>query len=89
MRALLACVIVLVCGVASAWAQGDATGVPWNQLSPGEQQLLQRFSENWDELPPRKQQRLRSGAQQWGTMTPEERQEAKQRFKQWRTLPLE
>lgn len=82
MRALLVCVIVLACGVASAGAQGDSAGVPWSQLSPGEQQLLQRFSDNWDQLPPRKQQRLRNGAQQWGTMTPEERQEAKQRFKQ-------
>ena len=72
-----------------AWAQGDQAGVPWSQLSPGEQQLLQRFSDNWDQFPPRKQQRLRNGARRWGTMTPEERQEAKQRFKEWRSLPPE
>jgi hypothetical protein len=62
MRALLVWVLVLGAGVASAWAQGDPAGVPWSQLSPGEQQLLQRFSDNWDQLPPRKQQRLRNGA---------------------------
>lgn len=89
MKVVLICMILLGCGVASAWAQGDPTGVPWSQLSPGEQQLLQRFSGTWDQFPPRKQERLRNGAHQWGTMTPEERQEAKQRFKQWRTLPPE
>ena len=51
-------ILVLVIGVMPAWAQGDQAGVPWSQLSPGEQQLLQRFSDNWDQLPPRKQQLL-------------------------------
>ena len=78
MRALLLCVLIVVAGgVVPVRAQGDSAGVPWSQLSPGEQQLLQRFGDTWDQLPPRKQQRLRNGAQQWGTMTPEERQEAK------------
>lgn len=88
-RWLLASVLWAATGTAVALAQGDRAGVPWNQLTPGEQQLLQRFSETWDQFPPRKQERLRRGAQQWGTMTSEERQEAKQRFKQWRSLPPE
>lgn len=87
MNVLLVGIMAVFIALSPAWAQGDQTGVPWSQLSPGEQQLLQRFSDNWDQLPPRKQQRLRNGARQWGTMTPEERQEAKQRFKEWRSLP--
>ena len=89
MNVLLVGIMAVFIALSPAWAQGDQTGVPWSQLSPGEQQLLQRFSDNWDQLPPRKQQRLRNGARQWGTMTPEERQEAKQRFKEWRSLPPE
>ena len=65
MNVLMVGIMVLVIALSPAWAQGDQTGVPWSQpSSPGEQQLLQRFSDNWDQLPPRKQQRLRNGARQ-------------------------
>ncbi|MCC2640159.1 MAG: uncharacterized protein K0S45_572 [Nitrospira sp.] len=89
MSVMALCVLLLGFGVDSGWAKADPAGVPWNRLSPGEQQLLQRFSDRWEQFPPRRQERLRNGARKWGTMTPEERREAKQRFKQWRTLPPE
>lgn len=50
-RWLLASVLWAATGTAVALAQGDRAGVPWNQLTPGEQQLLQRFSETWDQFP--------------------------------------
>lgn len=51
MNVLLVGIMAVFIALSPAWAQGDQTGVPWSQLSPGEQQLLQRFSDNWDQLP--------------------------------------
>ena len=50
MNVLVVGIVMLLVGVMPSWAQGDPAGVPWNQLSPGEQQLLQRFSDTWDQI---------------------------------------
>jgi len=58
--------VILLCGwTLAAWAQADAPGVPWNQLSQPEQQLLQKFHQDWDQFPADRQERLRNGARQW------------------------
>lgn len=60
-RTLLLLLVIATCLAGPVWAQRDAKGVPWNQLSPDEQTALQRFSEKWDQFPPNKQERLLKG----------------------------
>ena len=36
----------------------EDTGVPWNQLGPEEQKVLEPYADRWDSMPPNKQKRL-------------------------------
>ena len=85
---VLSLIAMLLCSL-PAWVQAQEERIPWSQLSPTDQQYLQRFSEKWDHMPRQRQERLLNGANRWRNMTPEERQEAKQRFQRWRELPPE
>ena len=71
------------------WAQAQEERLPWSQLTPTDQQYLQRFSEKWDQMPRQRQERLLNGVNKWKNMTPEERREAKERFQRFRNLPPE
>ncbi|HEY1898393.1 MAG TPA: DUF3106 domain-containing protein [Steroidobacteraceae bacterium] len=68
-------------------APRGAAAVPWSSLSPDQQHLLSRLSEQWDHLPPQRQQALASGSQRWLGMSPDQRAQARQRFNQWQQLP--
>ena len=69
-----------------AWAQSDATGIPWDQLSPTEQRILAPLQESWDQLPADRQYRMQKGAKRWADMTPQQRQHAQQRLQRWKRL---
>jgi len=83
------CLIAVLLWSPPVWAQAQVERVPWSQLTPSDQQYLQRFSEKWDQLPRQRQERLLNGVNKWRNMTPEERREAKERFQRWRELPPE
>src|SRR5436190_620988 len=61
----------LYLGAAGAWAAESS--VPWDQLTPQEQQALKPFEQRWSQLPPERQHHLRENALRWQQMTPEER----------------
>jgi uncharacterized protein DUF3106 len=81
--------IVVLLWSPPVWAQAQEERLPWSQLTPTDQQYLQRFSEKWDQMPRQRQERLLNGVNKWRNMTPEERREAKERFQRWRELPPE
>src|SRR5512145_3457912 len=82
-------ILGLLLFAAPLWAQPESERIPWRQLTPADQQYLQRFGERWDQMSRQRQERLLNGAQRWRNMSPEERREAKQRFQRWRELPPE
>ena len=74
---------------APIWAEGDLSGVPWDQLGAEEQTVLTPFKEQWKNFPPTRQRRLQNGASRYLGMTPNERRGMHNRFKRWKSLPLE
>jgi hypothetical protein len=61
----------------------------FENLTPVEQQLLQRFAERWSSLPPQRREALVQGARRWLAATPEERRRWREYFHRWRSLPPE
>ena len=61
-------------------------GVPWAQLTPEQQTVLEPYRERWNQLPPDRQQAFARGADRWQQMTPEQRQKMQER---WRHAPPE
>ena len=64
-----------------------AGDIPWNSLSPQEQQTLQRLQGRWDQLPTQRQQKLRAGAKRWSTLEPAQKEKLRQRREWFRSLP--
>jgi len=60
--------------------------VPWSQLTPEQQALLQKVQPKWDQLPPRQQQRMLHGAERWAAMSEDERAAAKARMDRWKAM---
>ncbi len=82
-------VTVLLLQAGPGWAQSESTGVPWDQLSAEEQEVLKPFADRWDQFTPERQARLQKGAGRWGSMGPEERGQARKRFSRWKQLSPE
>ena len=77
---------LLLCATSIAVAQEP---IPWNSLSPEQQQFLQQAQPKWEQMPADKQQRLLRGADRWSKMSDEERAQAKRRMDHWKSLPPE
>jgi len=61
-------------------------GIPWNAMSPGEQQVLEKHRRNWPAYPADKQEKLRKGAQRYLELSPRERDEVERKQKQYREM---
>ncbi|MDH4104878.1 MAG: DUF3106 domain-containing protein, partial [Gammaproteobacteria bacterium] len=51
-------------------AAAATAGVPWEQLTPAQQQVLEPYRGRWNQLPPERQQMMLRGAERWQQMTP-------------------
>jgi len=60
--------------------------IPWNSLSPEEQQALKRYRGQWDEYGGERQQRLREGAQRYLDLPPDKRREVEQQRREYEQL---
>jgi hypothetical protein len=63
--------------------------IPWNSLSPEEQQALKRYRGQWDEYSGERQQRLREGAQRYMDLPPDKRREVEQQRREYEQLSPE
>jgi hypothetical protein len=64
-------------------------GTPWNNLSPGEQEVLQKHRHDWGGYPPERQDRLRDGAQRYLNLPQDKRDKIKRKQKQYREMSPE
>ena len=82
---LLAATLLLGTAVAradsEASSRGARPGVPWQQLSPEQRQVLAPYRERWNQLPPGRQQAIARGAERWQQMTPEQREQMHERWR--------
>lgn len=62
-------------------------GTPWNALTPGEQEILQKHRRDWNDYPPEKQDRLRDGAQRYLDLPQDKRDKVRRKQEQYRKLP--
>ncbi len=60
--------------------------IPWNSLSPEEQQALKGYRGQWDEYSGERQQRLREGAQRYLDLPPDKRREVEQQRREYEQL---
>lgn len=77
----------LLLGLAAA--AGAQAPLPWDQLTPEQQQLLEKARPKWERLPPEHQQRLLQGAERWSKMSEQERAQATERMARMKSLPPE
>ena len=85
---LLALLLVLLLVLPQVGFAEEST-MPWESLSPQEQQVLKPFEPQWATFPEARKKRLLAGAERWMNATPEQRQIMKQRFGAWKDLPEE
>ena len=86
--------LILVLGVNPAQAQVDPYrlylaqrgDIPWESLSPEEQQALQRYRGQWREYSTERQQRLRQGAQRYMDLPPDKRRQVEQQRREYEQL---
>ncbi len=64
-------------------AQG---GIPWQSLSPEEQQELNDYRDRWQQYDGEKQDKIRKGAQRYLSLPPERRDKIRQQRKHYRQL---
>lgn len=60
--------------------------IPWESLSPEEQQALKRYRGQWEGYSSERQQRLRQGAQRYMDLPPDKRREVEQQRREYEQL---
>lgn len=60
--------------------------IPWESLSPEEQQALKRYRGDWDDYSGDRQQRLRQGAQRYMDLPPDKRRQVEQQRREYEQL---
>ncbi len=60
--------------------------IPWDALSPEEQQALKRYRGQWNEYSGERQQRLRDGAQRYMDLPPDKRRQVEQQRREYEQL---
>lgn len=61
----------------------------WDELSPDQQEALEKFSHKWDGWPDGKRERLLNIVSRWCEMTPEEQEATRKRIEEWRKMKKE
>lgn len=61
-------------------------GIPWNTLSPEEQDILKKHRRDWTGYPENEQNRLRDGARRYMRLSPNERDRLERKQKQYREM---
>ena len=79
--AVLGC--LLLCLAAPALAEKD---IPWNSLSPGEQQVLKKYHHNWRDLRGGEQRKLKQGARNYLQLSPGKQEAVKRKRYQYRKM---
>ena len=86
--------VTLLLGVSPVQAQVDPYrlylaqrgDIPWESLSPEEQQALKRYRGDWDDYSGDRQQRLRQGAQRYMDLPPDKRRQVEQQRREYEQL---
>ncbi len=63
--------------------------IPWQSLSPEEQQVLQDYRGRWNEYDTDRQQRIREGARRWKHLPAEKRHKVEQKHGEYEQLSPE
>ena len=63
--------------------------IPWQSLSPEEQEALQRYRNQWDGYSGKRQQEMRRGAQRYMELPPQKRREVEQQRNHYQQLTPE
>jgi hypothetical protein len=64
-----------------------AEGIPWDRLTPEQQQLLlQVHQDRWNAMSSQQQERMLRGAERWQKMTPEERRRVQERRAKFKAM---
>ena len=63
--------------------------IPWQSLSPEEQDALRRYRKQWDGYSGQRQQEMRRGAQRYLDLPPQKRREVEQQRRQYQEMPPE
>lgn len=73
---------------AGTWANVPSR-LPWDDLSPPIQKLLDPLEEHWKALSPERRDRLQHNAQRWLNLPKEDKAQIHERFNYWQELPEE
>jgi hypothetical protein len=63
--------------------------IPWQSLSPEEQEALQRYRHQWDNYSGQRQQEMRRGAKRYMDLPPQKRREVEQQRRHYQQLSPE
>ncbi len=63
--------------------------IPWQSLSPEEQDALREYRREWDRYEPARQQRIREGARRFQSLPPEKRREIRRKREEYERLSPE
>jgi len=64
----------------------DRGEIPWQSLSPEEQNALRNYRGNWEQYDSDRQQRIREGAQRYLELPPEKRRKVEQQRREYQEL---
>ncbi|MDT8388000.1 MAG: DUF3106 domain-containing protein [Thiogranum sp.] len=64
----------------------DRGEVPWQSLSPQEQDALREYRGNWEQYGGDRQERIRKGAQRYLELPPDERRKVEQKRREYQQL---
>jgi len=63
--------------------------IPWQSLSPEEQDALKQHRRQWDSYSGERQERMRQGAQRYLDLPPDKQREVERRRREYEQLPSE
>lgn len=81
--ALLLLAALLACSAAPARSE---TGIPWQDLSRDEQDVLRKHRADWSRLNPGQQRKMRQGARQYLELPPEKRRAVERKHSQYEKM---
>jgi len=79
-------ITVLLPAAGNVYAGGE---IPWQSLSPEEQQALQPYRNRWDDYSSRRQREMRHGARRYMQLSPQKRREVEQQRHRYQQLSPE
>lgn len=64
----------------------DRGDIPWQSLSPEEQDALRDYRGNWEQYDSKRQQKIRKGAQRYLELPPDKRRKVEQQRREYQEL---